>query len=180
MAAITVHSEKIKSVTVSTVSPSICHEVMGPDAITFVLWMLSFKLLFHSPFSPSSRGSLASSFIYPTEIRSPFPALLKYTFAECRAPYHSFWLFSQHFFGWHYLLAYIIPYTKSTIIFIFVSVGCKPFFFPFAVFLFSSDSETIQLWNILLLFPWVQFACDFWWSCVYRLVLIIKLKRHYI
>src|SRR5574339_1026303 len=27
---------KIKSATVSTVSPSICHEVMGPDAIIFV------------------------------------------------------------------------------------------------------------------------------------------------
>ena len=27
---------KIKSVTVSTVSPSVCHEVMGPDAMIFV------------------------------------------------------------------------------------------------------------------------------------------------
>ena len=33
---------KIKSDTVSTVSPSICHEVMGPDAMILVLWMLSF------------------------------------------------------------------------------------------------------------------------------------------
>ena len=28
--------KKIKSVTVSIVSPSICHEVMGPDAMIFV------------------------------------------------------------------------------------------------------------------------------------------------
>ena len=28
--------KKIKSDTVSTVSPSICHEVMGPDAMVFV------------------------------------------------------------------------------------------------------------------------------------------------
>ena len=28
--------EKIKSVTVSIVSPSICHEVMGPDAIILI------------------------------------------------------------------------------------------------------------------------------------------------
>ena len=28
--------KKIKSVTVSTVSPSICHEVMGPDAMILV------------------------------------------------------------------------------------------------------------------------------------------------
>ena len=34
---------KIKSDTVSTVSPTISHEVMGPDAIIFVFWMLSFK-----------------------------------------------------------------------------------------------------------------------------------------
>ena len=35
---------KIKSVTVSTVSPSICHEVMGPDTMIFILferWVLS-------------------------------------------------------------------------------------------------------------------------------------------
>ena len=37
---------KIKSDTVSTVSPSICHEVMGPDAMIFVFSMLSFKPTF--------------------------------------------------------------------------------------------------------------------------------------
>ena len=37
---------KIKSVTVSTVSPSICHEVIGPDAMILVFWMLSFKPTF--------------------------------------------------------------------------------------------------------------------------------------
>ena len=41
---------KIKSDTVSTVSPSISHEVMGPDAMIFIFWMLSFKPNFHSPF----------------------------------------------------------------------------------------------------------------------------------
>ena len=44
--------KKIKSLAVSTVSPSICHEVMGPDVMILVFWMLSFKptfstLLFH-------------------------------------------------------------------------------------------------------------------------------------
>ena len=34
---------KIKSVTVSTVSPSICHEVLGPNAMILVFWMLHFK-----------------------------------------------------------------------------------------------------------------------------------------
>ena len=31
---------------VGDVSPSICHEVMGPDAVIFVFWMLSFKPTF--------------------------------------------------------------------------------------------------------------------------------------
>ena len=35
-----------KSVTASTVSPSICHEMMGPDAMILVFWMLSFKPAF--------------------------------------------------------------------------------------------------------------------------------------
>ena len=33
--------KKIKSVTVSTFPPSICHEVMGLDAMIFVFGMLS-------------------------------------------------------------------------------------------------------------------------------------------
>ena len=34
--------KKIKSDTVSTVSPSICHEVMGPDAVILVFWIIEF------------------------------------------------------------------------------------------------------------------------------------------
>ena len=34
--AVILEPKKIKSVTVSTVSPSICHEVMGPDAMILV------------------------------------------------------------------------------------------------------------------------------------------------
>ena len=54
MAAVTICSDlespKIKSVTVSIVSPSICHEVMGSDAISFLnveLEANSFTLLLH-------------------------------------------------------------------------------------------------------------------------------------
>ena len=36
MAAVILEPKKIKSVTVCTVSPSICHEVMGPDAMILV------------------------------------------------------------------------------------------------------------------------------------------------
>ena len=41
--AVILEPKKIKPDTVSTVSPSISHEVMGPDAMIFVFWMLSFK-----------------------------------------------------------------------------------------------------------------------------------------
>ena len=41
--AVILEPPKIKSATDSTVSPSICHEVMGPDAMIFVFWMLNFK-----------------------------------------------------------------------------------------------------------------------------------------
>ena len=34
--AVILEPKKIKSLTVSTVSPSICHKVMGPDAMTLV------------------------------------------------------------------------------------------------------------------------------------------------
>ena len=37
---------KIKSHTVSTLSHSISHEVVGPDAMIFIFWMLSFKPTF--------------------------------------------------------------------------------------------------------------------------------------
>ena len=52
--AVILEPKKIKSVTVSIVSPSTCHEVTGPDAMIFVVWMLSskkgtsvFTLLYH-------------------------------------------------------------------------------------------------------------------------------------
>ena len=41
--AVILEPQKIKS---ATVSPSICHEVMGPDAMFFVFWMLSFTICF--------------------------------------------------------------------------------------------------------------------------------------
>ena len=43
--AVILEPPKIKCVTISIVSPSICHEVMGTDAI-ILFWMLSFKPTF--------------------------------------------------------------------------------------------------------------------------------------
>ena len=55
--------KKIKFLTISIVSPSICHEVMGPDAVTLVF----FSQIFHSPLLPSSRSSLVPLLFLPLE-----------------------------------------------------------------------------------------------------------------
>ena len=52
---------KIKSDTVSTLSPSISYEVMGPDAMILIFRMLSFKP--NSPLSLSARGFLVCHFL---------------------------------------------------------------------------------------------------------------------
>ena len=44
--AVILEPKKRKSVTVFIVSSSICHEVMGPDTMISVFWMLSFKPAF--------------------------------------------------------------------------------------------------------------------------------------
>ena len=63
--AVILEPKKMKSVTVSIVSSSICHEVMGPDAMIciFECWVLS--QLFHSPLSLSSRDSLVPLHFLP-------------------------------------------------------------------------------------------------------------------
>ena len=44
--AVILELRKMKSAIVSTVSPSICHEMTGPDTTILVFWMLSFKPTF--------------------------------------------------------------------------------------------------------------------------------------
>ena len=55
--------KKIKSVTVSIVSPSICHEVMGLYANVLVFHMLSFKPTFSLSSFTFIRGSLVLHFL---------------------------------------------------------------------------------------------------------------------
>ena len=78
MAVVTVciwSPKKIKSDTVSTVSPSISHQVMGLDAMIFVFWMLSFKPTFSlSSFTFISRLFSSSSL---SAIRMVSPAYLR-------------------------------------------------------------------------------------------------------
>jgi len=64
--AVILEPRKIKS---ATVSPSICHDVMGPDAMILVFWMLSFKPTFSlSSFTFSKR--LFSSSVQFSSVQS--------------------------------------------------------------------------------------------------------------
>ena len=55
--------KKIKSLTVSIVSSSIWHGVMGPDTMVFVFWKLSITQLFHSLLPPSFKRLLSCSLL---------------------------------------------------------------------------------------------------------------------
>ena len=78
MAAVTICSDfggQEKSATVPTVSPSTCHEILGPDAMIFAFLMLSFKSAFSlSSFTFTSGGqsirALAS--VLPMNIQDRF------------------------------------------------------------------------------------------------------------
>ena len=63
LSAVILEPKKIKSSIVSTFPPSIYHEVIGRDAMILVLWSWFLTQPFHSPLSPSSRGSLVSSLL---------------------------------------------------------------------------------------------------------------------
>jgi len=68
--------KKREPVTFAIVSQSICHEVMGPDAMIFVFWMLNFKPAFSLSsftfikrlFSSSSRSAIRVGIICISEI----------------------------------------------------------------------------------------------------------------
>ena len=69
--AVILQPEKIKSVTVSIDSPSICHEIMGPDAMILVFWMLSFKPAFSLSSFTFIKRLFSSSSLYAIRVVSP-------------------------------------------------------------------------------------------------------------
>ena len=68
--AVILEPRKIKSATVSTVSPSIHHEVMGPDAMILVFWMLSFKPTFSLSSFTFIKRLFSSSSLYAIKVVS--------------------------------------------------------------------------------------------------------------
>ena len=82
---------KLKSV---TVSPSICHEVMGPDAMILVFWMLSFKPAFS-----------LSSFTF---IKRLFSSSLLSAIRWCHLHIWGYWYFSQQ--SWFQLVLHPVQH----------------------------------------------------------------------
>ena len=75
--AVILEPTKIKSDTDSIVSPSICHEVMGQDAMILVFWMLSFKPTFSlSSFTFIKKLSSSSSLSTIRVVSSAYLRLL--------------------------------------------------------------------------------------------------------
>ena len=68
--AVILEPQKIKSDTVSIVLPSICYEVMGPDAMILVSWMLSFKPTFSVSSFTFIKRLFSSSSLYAIRVVS--------------------------------------------------------------------------------------------------------------
>ena len=86
--AVILEPREIKSFTVSFVSPSICHEVMGLDAMILVFWMLSFKpTLSLSSFTfikrPYSSSSLSAIWVVSSAYLRLLIFLLAILFPTC-------------------------------------------------------------------------------------------------
>jgi len=83
--AVILEPPKIKSLTVSIVSPSVCHEVMGLDAMIFVFWMLSYKPIFS-----------LFSFTFIKRLFSSLSSLLHFLpWGWCHLHIWGYWYFSQ-------------------------------------------------------------------------------------
>ena len=77
--AVILEPRKIKS---ATVSPSICHEVMEPDAMILVFWILSFKPIFSlSSFTFIKRLFSSSSLSAIKVVSSAYLRLLRFLLA---------------------------------------------------------------------------------------------------
>ena len=76
LSAVILEPKKIKSVTVSIVSPCVCHEVMGPGAMIFIFLMLSFKQGFSLSSFTFIKKLFSSSSLSAVRVVSAFLRLL--------------------------------------------------------------------------------------------------------
>ena len=94
--AVILEPKKINSLSVSTVSPSMSHEVMGPDAMIFIFRMLRFKRAFSLPsftvikrlFSSSSLSAIRVVSSAYLRVLIFLPAVLIPACASCSQAFH--------------------------------------------------------------------------------------------
>ena len=122
--AVILEPPKIKSFTVSIVSPSICHEVLGSDAMILIFWMLSFKPTFP-----------LSSFTF---IKRLFSSLLSSISV----------VLSAHLRLLMFLLAILIPACASSIL-VFLSDNIQPWRTPFLIW-----NQSGVPWPMLTVAAW--------------------------
>ena len=80
--AVVLKPPKIKSATISTVFPSIHHEVMGLDAMILVFWMLSFKPTFSLSSFTFIKRLFSSSSLSAIRVVSSVYLMNTYLFVE--------------------------------------------------------------------------------------------------
>ena len=100
LSTVILEPRKIKFVTVSIVSPSICHEMMGLDAMNLVFWMLSYKPVFSLSKRPKDKTcplekGMANHFSI-LALRTPWtvwkvrhPAIVQELLVELGKPIHT-------------------------------------------------------------------------------------------
>ena len=79
--AVILGPKKIKSLTVSIVSPSMCHEMTGPDAKIFIFWVLTFKPAFSLSFFTYIKRLFSSSSLSAIRVSSAYLKLLVFLLA---------------------------------------------------------------------------------------------------
>ena len=93
--AVILEPPRIKSVTVSIVSPSICHQVMGLDAMILVFCMLSFKTAFSLSAFTFIKRLFSSSLSAIRVVSSAYLRLLIFLLASLNsAVLHPAWHFT--------------------------------------------------------------------------------------
>ena len=108
--AVILEPPKIKSVTVSTVSPSICHEMMGPGAMVFVFWTFSLSSFTFIKRLYSSSSLSATRVVSPAYLRLLIflPAILILACASsCHFSLKS--VYVRMHFGKYYLILIHLP-----------------------------------------------------------------------
>ena len=98
--AVILKPKKMKFFTVSIVSPSICHEVIGQDAMVLVFWMLSFKPAFSLSSFTFIKRLFSSSLLFAIRVMSS--VYLKLLIFSQQSWFQSVHLPAWHF-AWHHL-----------------------------------------------------------------------------